>query len=395
MTGASQFLDLTDLRFWIVAGIAILLLAPIARSRLRDWVFAGVNTGAIAVLLGPTVLAGGLVITLTIWAAAHNLGRATAKRAIFVASLPGVLAIFLIHKVDIPQVAWFGPLKPVLAGLGFSYIALRAIELLRAIQEERHSPPTLLCAINYLMPFHMLAAGPIQAYDDFANQPIAPPLSRRGALAAIERITLGLFKKIVIVPILANTFLTGFTAHAAYIVLEVQVFYLWVYLDFSAYSDIAVGLGRLMGVHTPENFDRPLSARNITVFWERWHISLSLFIRRNLFIPVQLALVRKYARVSPVLSATAAFSVAFLLCGLWHGVSLRFLTWGAAHALALVLCNAYRHTLRSKIGRKGVARYLDNRPVRWLSTALTFEFVAFSIAFALYPGTFTWTLTWG
>jgi alginate O-acetyltransferase complex protein AlgI len=143
-------------------------------------------------------------------------------------------------------------------------------------------------------------------------------------------------------------------------------------------------------VATPENFDRPLSARNITVFWERWHISLSLFIRRNLFIPVQLGLVRRYPRVSPLLAASLAFTVAFLLCGLWHDVSLRFLLWGGMHAFGLVVCNLYRSALKARLGSRGVRRYMEIRPIRWLATAITFEFVACSIAFALYPGSYSW-----
>ncbi len=70
-------------------------------------------------------------------------------------------------------------------------------------------------------------------------------------------------------------------------------FYLWLYLDFSAYSDITVGAGRLMGVATPENFNRPYVARNLVDFWDRWHISLSRFIYRNVFTPVQLFLLRR------------------------------------------------------------------------------------------------------
>jgi len=388
MTGASQLLDLVDPRFWAVAGVAVLALTPLASLRLRDAVWGAVNLGAIAFLLGLDTAWVAALFALAIWLAARTARRASAGRVVFFVSLAVLLLLFGVHKLDVDVAT--GPAKPLLAALGYSYVALRVVELLRAMREARHPAPTLISTLNYLFPFHMLAAGPIQAYDDFAGQPIAPRLGHRSALEAVERVVLGLFKKFVIAPVLATVFLTGFTAGGLYSVLEVQVFYLWVYLDFSAYSDIAVGLGRLMGVRTPENFDRPLSARNITVFWERWHISLSLFIRRNLFTPVQLALVRRYTGASPLMSATLAFTVAFLLCGLWHGLTQRFLIWGALHALALVICNAYRHGLRARVGRKRVKRYLENRLIRWAATLLTFEFVAFSIAFALYPGRFSW-----
>ena len=390
MTGATQPFDLVDVAFWTGTLVAVLALAPITSLPLRNRIWALVNCGVIGGLLGLDVLVGGVLIAGGVFGAARAIGRVPTSSAVFFSSLAAVFAVFLVHKLRIAPDSVFGAARPILVGLGYSYVALRATDLLRAVRDERHPPPSLIDTINYLLPFHMLAAGPIQAYSEFAEQEDAPPLTRRAALAAIERITLGLFKKFVIAGTVAAVLLTDFTAHPAYLVFEVQVFYLWVYLDFSAYSDIAVGVGRLMGVATPENFKHPLSARNITVFWERWHISLSLFIRRNLFTPVQLALVRRFPGVAPLLAATVAFSVAFGLAGLWHAVSLRFLIWGGMHALGLIVCNSYRVLLKRRLGRKGVKRYMENEPIRWLSMAMTFEFVALSIAFALYPGTYAW-----
>jgi D-alanyl-lipoteichoic acid acyltransferase DltB (MBOAT superfamily) len=161
--------------------------------------------------------------------------------------------------------------------------------------------------------------------------------------------------------------------------LDVQWHYLWLYLDFSAYSDIAVGIGRLLGVATPENFSRPYLARNLIDFWERWHISLSQFIRRDLFIPIQLALVRRTGGRYPLAIASFAFAVSFVLCGLWHSISLTWLAWGGVHAAGLIACNVYRHLLQRHLGRKGVHHYLANRWVHLLAIFLTFEFVAFSL----------------
>ena len=93
----------------------------------------------------------------------------------------------------------------------------------------------------------MLAAGPIQSYDDFATQPAVPPPLDARALRAMERVTSGLFKKFVLANYLDRLFLTGFHAGGAYFLLEVQLNFIWLYLDFSAYSDVAVGLGSLLG----------------------------------------------------------------------------------------------------------------------------------------------------
>ena len=166
---------------------------------------------------------------------------------------------------------------------------------------------------------------------------------------------------------------------------EAQLTLIWLYLDFSAYSDVAVGVGRLIGVATPENFNRPYLARNIIDFWERWHISLSQFIRRNIFIPLQLALLRCTDGQRPLLVASLAFSVSFLLCGLWHQISLRWLAWGAFHAAALVICNLYRYWLTKRLGRKGVNRYVANRWIRLVMMALTFEFNVAAVFIVTYP----------
>ena len=110
---------------------------------------------------------------------------------------------------------------------------------------------------------------------------------------------------------------------------------------------MSVGIGQLIGVATPENFNKPFLARNIMDFWERWHISLSQFIRRNVFIPVQLSLMRKTGGRAPLWIASFAFLISFAFCGLWHGVSWPWFAWGLYQAAGLVTCNLYRHWLTS------------------------------------------------
>jgi alginate O-acetyltransferase complex protein AlgI len=240
--------------------------------------------------------------------------------------------------------------------------------------------------MNYLLPFHMLAAGPIQSYDDFVDQPAVPPApSAIRSLAAVERIAWGLFKKYIIANYIDRLFLTGFHARGAYFLLEVQLNFLWLYFDFSAYSDVAVGLGGLLGVATPENFNRPYLTRNVTEFWERWHISLSQFIRRHLFIPIQLALMRWTGGQSAHHVASVAIFASFVLCGLWHGITWPWLAWGIFQGAGLVVCVYYRHYLTKRLKRKGVNIYLANPWIRAAAIFLTFEFAAAAVAIATYP----------
>ncbi len=194
-----------------------------------------------------------------------------------------------------------------------------------------------------------------------------------------------MFKKYVLAQLIEKLFLTDYRSHGGYVFLEMQLSYIWLYLDFSAYSDVAVGIGRLIGVATPENFNRPYLARNIIDFWERWHISLSLFIRRNIFIPIQFALMRRTVGSYSLWIASFAFSVSFLLCGLWHGISPRWVAWGTFHSCGLIVCNLYREFLIRRIGRKGLKQYLANPWIRLAATALMFEFAVTAVAIHTYP----------
>ncbi len=378
--------DLAEPDFWWVLAAALAVLLPLRRVPHRRWAWAAVNAAFLGVVLhaGAAAVIGGAGLA---YLALRAVASPRWGRVFLAVAAPAALALFLLHKLpDLAARAGAAGLNPLLAGVGFSYVALRLVEVTRAVYERRRDAPDFPSVINYLLPFHMLPAGPIQSYDEFVDQPAEPPpLSAAGALSAAERIAWGLSKKFILAFVIDDLFLTGFRARGPYFVFEALIYFLWLFLDFSAYSDIAVGVGRLLGVATPENFNRPYLARNMIDFWERWHMSLSLFIRRNLFIPLQLGLARRSDGRRPLAAASFAFTVSFVLCGAWHGVSPRFLAWGAMHASGLVVCNLYRHFLVRRLGRGGVAAYLADVRVRALMTALTYAFVALSLVIVGYP----------
>jgi alginate O-acetyltransferase complex protein AlgI len=373
--------DITSLKLWAVFGAAVCLLTPIVVPSRRRVVLAGLNLGFVGLCAGGHAVVGvaaGVVLT---WLWLRTMRNRRLGPLAAMAGLVIALGLFALHKA--PQVsAGLGAraINPLLTTIGFSYVLLRLIEVGRAVAEGRHVAPGLVALVNYVLPFHMLAAGPVQAYDEFVAQPaVPPPLSTRAALEGAERVAQGLFKKFVLATVLLQVFSTGWQGGGWYRVVEMNVHFLWLYLDFSAYSDIAVGLGRLMGLATPENFNRPYLARNLTDFWERWHISLSQFIRRHLFVPLQLAFVRQARGRRPLLAASLALGIAFLLCGLWHGLTWPFFAWGALHAVGLVASNLYKELLRRRLGPAGVRAYLASTPIRVCATVATFEFVAFSV----------------
>ncbi|HWB10233.1 MAG TPA: MBOAT family O-acyltransferase [Pirellulales bacterium] len=420
-------LDLYKPDFWYVLAVGVLVLVPIVSPALRKWAWGAMNVAFLGVLFGLPDLrrASSLLERHAVADAAAlvaNSGLAAVCMALVIAWITlqaiqwrraGVLplffggltvaGLFVIHKLPVQTLYdWqhlrealeavglsgtrVQPLKSVLVTISFSYVALRMAEAMRLVYEGRHPAPDLPSTINYLVPFHMLAAGPIQAYAEFVAQPAVPErLTASNALRGVERIAHGLFKKYVLATIVSRACLTGFKAPLPFLGAEVLFFYLWVYLDFSGYSDITVGAGRLLGVATPENFNRPYTARNLIDFWDRWHMSLSRFIYRNLFIPVQLTLLRRTGPQAALWCAGVAFSVSFLLCGLWHELNVRWALWGVMHAAGLVTVNWYRAWLQKTLSREAFNRYRANRGIRVAAIVLTQVFVAITLWVATGP----------
>ena len=380
-----QLIDLTKLDFWFVVLGAVVFVGPLRVTRYKTIAWAALNCGFMFMVLQWYSLFVFAAVGMVHAALGCVAGKYRKSFTVLLAVT--LLILFLIHKSpylsDRPSLS---PVRTVLSIIGFSYMMLRVVDLIRAVVEKNHPPPTLLSTINYLMPFHMLAAGPIQSYDDFLAQPVESVKSNaRVVLESIQRIVFGLFKKFVLAYLIQKIFLTNFQSNGLYFFVEAQFFFLWLYLDFSAYSDIAVGIGRLIGIPTPENFDRPYLARNVIDFWERWHVTLSLFIRRHIFVPLQLYLNRRNGGTRPLLSASIAFSVAFVLCGLWHDLTLNFLLWGAIHAMGLMVTNLYRSHLKKKLGAQGVKAYLKRKSTLCLARLITYEYVSFSLVVLFYP----------
>ncbi len=401
-------LDLYKPDFWYTLAIAVLVLAPLKAPVARKWAWAAINLAFLGVLLGVPDLRGPLQRQDYLEAArllgTSDLPRVCAGIVVAYIALQAVqrrwlgvvpqalaglalVTLFTIHKLpSTASVYRLADVKAVLAAIGFSYAALRLVDALRLVREGRHAAPDLPSTINYLLPFHMLAAGPIQGYAEFLAQPaVHPPLSASDALRAVERIALGLFKKYVIADLLELSLVTLLPTPFPFRALEIMLFYLLLYLDFSAYSDITVGAGRLMGVATPENFNRPYVARNLVDFWDRWHMSLSQFIYRNIFIPLQMALVRRAGPHAALRCGAVAYTVSFLLCGLWHSLDARWAAWGLMNALGLVAVVWYRAWLKKRLSRETMSRYLAHRGIRLLAVVLTQAYVAVTLQVATWP----------
>ena len=226
--------------------------------------------------------------------------------------------------------------------LGLSYILFRMIHWLVESYKGTLRTRNPLTYLNYLFFFPTFMAGPIDTLNNFHywlnNTHVR--FNQRMLLAGIGRIFFGAVKVLLIVPLIKpyaidyEMFLPqlgpwGAVASAAFL------YSLYIYIDFSGYCDMAIGMAYMMGIRTPENFNNPYFSTNISEFWKRWHITFSTFLRIYVFKPV-IALLNRLpiAKYRMVVSVTA-YMITFFVCGLWHGSTLNFVIWGLWHGVGL------------------------------------------------------------
>lgn len=185
----------------------------------------------------------------------------------------------------------------------------------------------------YIAMFPQLIAGPIVRYADVAGQLRARRHSLPDAAYGVRRFVLGLSKKILFANLLgelAASFHASTDLSVLYYWLGAAAFMLQIYYDFSGYSDMAIGLGRIFGFRFPENFDHPYCAGSITEFWRRWHISLGSWFRDYLYIPLGGNRKGKARQLLNIL-------LVWLATGLWHGAAWNFVLWGLLFAVLLTI----------------------------------------------------------
>jgi alginate O-acetyltransferase complex protein AlgI len=231
-----------------------------------------------------------------------------------------------------------GPLLPLLhlvLPVGISFYTFQSMSYSIDIYRGHARPAEGFWSFAaYVSLFPQLVAGPIVRYHEVADQ-----LARRShtwakAAAGISFFILGLAKKVIIadgVAVLAETvFAPGPAPGLLASWIGVLAYAMQIYFDFSGYSDMAVGLGLLLGFRFPQNFHSPYKAVSITDFWRRWHISLSQWLRDYLYIPLG------GSRKGPLRTYVNLF-ITMLLGGLWHGASWTFMLWGGYHGLLLAI----------------------------------------------------------
>jgi alginate O-acetyltransferase complex protein AlgI len=281
----------------------------------------------------------------------------------------------LAHALGLnPSIAFVNVTLPV----AISFMTFHAISYIVDVHRGRlaasRSPVDILLYISF---FPHLVAGPIVRAHEFLPQLASP--RNAGDFSLSENMLLilgGLFKKMVIANYLAVRFVDPvFTDPSQFsrfdLILAVYAYAIQIYADFSAYTDIAIGVAALLGYRFPQNFNQPYRALGIGDFWRRWHMTLSTWLRDYLYIPLG-------GNRHGALATARNLMLTMLLGGLWHGANWTFLIWGAMHGAALVADHSWR---RSAV----FARYGAGRIAKIADWALTFHFVCFAWLFFRSP----------
>ena len=244
------------------------------------------------------------------------------------------------------QIHWTKLVLPI----GISFYTFETITYVVDVYRRVHKPLTKFWDYQlYIILFPKLIAGPIIRYHELADQITDRTESTDDRLTGFYRFALGLGKKVLIanqMGAVADAIFGGDYAQMDTLTAWVGslAYTFQIYFDFSGYSDMAIGLGKMMGFRFPENFNNPYTSRSITEFWRRWHMTLGNWMRNYLYIPLggnRVSTGRLYFNLWLV----------FLASGLWHGASWSFVFWGAYHGFFLVIERAFLGKALDRIGK--------------------------------------------
>ena len=255
------------------------------------------------------------------------------------------------------------PLDRVLLPLGVSFFTFEFIHFAADSYRGRIGRVPLREYAAFILFYPSMVAGPIKRIQDFLPKLREARSSSALAAQGVTRILAGLAKKHVLADTLTlwsdrlNTDAV-FAASRGQALLWLLAYAGKIYLDFSAYSDIAIGSGYLFGIRIPENFNWPYSSRDIAEFWRRWHISLSSWIRDYVYIPLG------GSRAGEVRTSVNLL-LAFAISGLWHGAAYNFVAWGLWHGVLLVCHRLWKRTGRSLPTAASIALTFGTVNIGW------------------------------
>jgi alginate O-acetyltransferase complex protein AlgI len=306
---------------------------------------------------------------------------------VFIALL--LLGFFILKRYSFVPAAIDLPFA--YATVGLSYVFFRVLHLvIDAGQGALRSAVSPLSYVNYTLNFTALVSGPIQLYPDYRRCETARlRLDLFVVAAAFERIVLGFFKVAIVSMLLLKLQHAAidrlgeqhdFAARTVDFAVICATYPLFLYANFSGYTDFVIGVARLYRIVLPENFAWPFLAENFIAFWGRWHITLSSWLKTYVYMPLLGTLMRRFPAPSlePYFGVLAYF-VTFFLVGAWHGQTSMFLFFGVLQGGGVAANKLYQIVMTGALSRRGYRALCANRLYAAASRGLTFTWFALTM----------------
>jgi alginate O-acetyltransferase complex protein AlgI len=263
---------------------------------------------------------------------------------------------FLVSNLsEITELARRSPIAPYVP-IGLSFLTFRVLSYIFDVYRGNvKAEKSIIRFSTYVALFPLMLAGPIVRYRDVAEQFASREVSVKEFTRGVRRFIIGLGKKVLVASTVAKVADQIFVSPSS----ELSVCVAWlglisytlqIYFDFSGYSDMAIGIGLMLGFEFPENFDYPYISRSVREFWRRWHITLSTWFRDYLYIPLGGNKVSEFKTYLNLL-------IVFVLCGLWHGANWTFIIWGLWHGIFLIAERTRFGKFLESIGRPVTQTY--------------------------------------
>ncbi|HUI88179.1 MAG TPA: MBOAT family O-acyltransferase [Anaerolineales bacterium] len=378
----------------ILAGVVLLMdlnryfkLTQVYMSSTPQWI--------LTILVVAAIVAAALVLAQ--WRRSQPLLQVAAFIVIILIFIflktPQLTAFVLTYLASVRQQS-SNTVGTAFSWLGFSYLAFRLLHTIRDRQSGRLPAVTLAEYVNYVIFFPAFSAGPIDRLERFVKDLRSPlPLGDEDWIDAGTRLFVGLFKKFVVADLLAvisiSDVLVSQVKGAGWMWIFLYAYSFRIYFDFSGYTDVAIGLGRLLGFRLPENFAAPYLKPNLTQFWNSWHMTLTQWFRSYFFNPLTRTL-RSGTQLPIWIMILLTQISTMILIGMWHGITWNFVLWGAWHGLGLFIHNRWGEFIRNR--RPAWTQSPNGQmAMNALGTLLTFNYVALGwLFFTLSTPTLAW-----
>lgn len=390
-------MQLTSINFYIFLFTVVGIYSLIDSSIYRNWILAIANSLFIISYLD-NLRDGWALFGFILLGYALVIGTPVNKKTYFSVVYCFIIIIcFLVLKKYILPKNWVN-YCPYFTTIGLSYILFRVLHMIIDKGEgEIDVCPSFVSYLSYVTFFPSFLCGPIHRYEEFTKQ-VRSNLRPKDFVN--KRLLVGLTKTLIIAPGIEKIFYTlsfgvypgqtetgfhleYFTEPLSFLMrvsLSAASYLLFLYYNFSGYTDIAISISIIFGIHLPENFDRPFTASNVSEFWARWHMSLSEWIKAYIFNPILSYLLRRFPNksTSMVISNIVLFFV-FFIVGIWHGAALSYVYFGIYLGLCAVIHRLYNYALIRYFDKNLVRSFQKNTFYIYFCRGLTFAYFSIGL----------------